>query len=183
MAFVLWDALAFPRAPTGPPPALEHRFIGLPRNSPSPITLIAAATVIAAGPIVVVIPPSWQPLRRSAWRNSCRTAVRKRTWPIRSIPAMLSSDAVLVGAGNPPQGTHGRDRQADFKEPHVDRALLQLRPPDRLSRLGMGSHLDGLWRLAKRRLGSEQVVHGRIQRHLECIADPSPEPWPASREY
>ena len=27
-----------------------------------------------------LIPPSWQPSRRSARRNSCRTAMRKRTW-------------------------------------------------------------------------------------------------------
>jgi hypothetical protein len=33
-----------------------------------------------------------------------------------------SSDAVLVGAGNPPRGTHGRNRHPITLEPYVDRA-------------------------------------------------------------
>ena len=44
------------------------------------------------------------------------------TWNNPFNPANTTSGAVLVGAGNPPKGTHGRDRQASWNEPYVDRA-------------------------------------------------------------
>ena len=44
------------------------------------------------------------------------------TWNNPFNPANATSGAVLVGAGNPPEGTHGRDRQAAWNEPYVDRA-------------------------------------------------------------
>jgi subtilisin family serine protease len=44
------------------------------------------------------------------------------TWSNPFNSANPTSGAVLVGAGNPPEGTHGRDSQASLNEPYVDRA-------------------------------------------------------------
>jgi Subtilase family len=44
------------------------------------------------------------------------------TWTNPFNPANPSSEAVLVGAGNPPKGTHGRDVQPGWNEPYYDRA-------------------------------------------------------------
>jgi Subtilase family len=47
---------------------------------------------------------------------------RWRNWKNPFNPTNPSSGAVLVGAGNPPSGTHGRAKDPDRKEPYVDRA-------------------------------------------------------------
>jgi hypothetical protein len=44
------------------------------------------------------------------------------TWRNPFNPANPSSGAVLVGAGNPPSGTHNRTSQPSWNEPYVDRA-------------------------------------------------------------
>jgi hypothetical protein len=44
------------------------------------------------------------------------------TWTNPFNPANPTSGAVLVGAGNPPSGTHGRTQQPSWLEPYVDRA-------------------------------------------------------------
>jgi hypothetical protein len=53
---------------------------------------------------------------------NARPADFPATWTNPFNPANPTSGAVLVGAGNPPKGTHGRDEHPSWKEPYVDRA-------------------------------------------------------------
>ena len=95
------------------------------------------------------------------------------TWVNPFNPTNPTSGAVLVGAGNPPKGTHGRDEHPSWHEPYVDRArcgFSESRPPDRLSGLGLGSDFDRLWGPAARNR-QRKVVHERIQWDVERFAN------------